>query len=271
MDAAWVQYERLEKRLIHYFDYVPPIEAHHDVWSNELGEILILSGTSLNSFLAAGLYCDQFNEYEIACDMRLKLEDPNRDVNIGDLRKVYEKFYALSQQPVFLLKTEHSVVEKKGIVPHFLKLAPFAEWAPTRKKKGRKPEWWDVFTDLKHQRLKKIERATLKTVIDAVAGFFMVLAVHLGSIPTLTRFGVIHDEHGGKPMQHRIEWNLVTHRPRDDDGMVRKVPVDVDRKFCVAETPLFGYAYPAPPGKYERWLSRPYDFVGPTTQAGRYY
>ena len=131
MDAAWSQYNRLEERLIQYFNFVPPVEAHYNVWSNELAEILILAGTGIDSFLQAGISCTEFDNFKPVEDARTKILDPNLRTNIADFRIVYEDFYALSEQPVYLLKTEFSAMGSRGVEPVFIRLKPFSDWAQT--------------------------------------------------------------------------------------------------------------------------------------------
>jgi hypothetical protein len=267
MDAAWSQYTRLERRLIQYFNYVPPVEDHYGVWSNELAEILILAGTGFDSFLEAGLYCECFNDFKAAAETRQKKEARDAHLTIGDYRRTYEGFYALSQQPVFLLVTEHSGVGAGEVEPFFLPLKPFAHWARTTKSKSgskvKSPEWWDAYNLVKHRGFTERHMATLGTVIDTLASYFMVMAVHLCSIPTLARYGVIRHGLGGNRPLSVINQTLVKRRPRDAEGRVRLVPLE-GMEFYVAETELFGYAYPCDPGVYKGWLERPFDWVGPT-------
>jgi hypothetical protein len=92
MDAAWTQFTRLENRLIKYFNYVPPVEDHYSVWSNELSEMLILIGTGIDSFMFAGIDCGYFNDFQTLEQARRKKHDGNPKTypTIEDYRRIYD-------------------------------------------------------------------------------------------------------------------------------------------------------------------------------------
>lgn len=273
MDAAWTQYSLLEKRLMDYFFYVPPVSDHFGIWSEELGEILILTGTGLESFLEAGLECEEFIEFPPAESAYNKKHNPDPDVypTVGDLREAYEGFYAISGQFVFLLKSETvwETIDPKdrtsrSLQPEYFPLYPFTNWKFTEEHPtGKAPEWWNSYNAIKHRGLIERKQATLKMVIMALAAYFMILAVHLCSIPTLIRFGVIHQALGGNVSPPEIHRVLVRQRVKNARGRIKLTPLE-NNELYIAETPLFAYAYPLNPDKFMGWMGRPFNYVGPT-------
>ncbi len=262
MDAAWVQYQRLEQRMLHVFNFVPPVEEHNDVWSNELSEILILAGTGLDSAFEAGLFCEYLPDTNRVNTARNKVADKDQYPTIGDYRCIYEDFYALSQQPLFFLKTEFTAMGHTGVEPVFRKLVPFAAWKS--KDKRVKPEWWDRYNALKHQGFSERHKASLVTIINSLAGYFLFLAVHLCSIPVLIRRGLIRSSLGGV-LPSGLNWDLVENRKRDKNDRVGLFPVK-DETLYVVETDLFGYGYPCGDRMYQFWLESPFRYVGPTRE-----
>ena len=60
------------------------------------------------------------------------------------------------------------------VMPRFgLELCPWSNW-----QNNKKPDWWDAYNNVKHDRHKKYSDANLKNVLNSVAGL-LVLVLHL--------------------------------------------------------------------------------------------
>lgn len=61
--------------------------------------------------------------------------------------------------------------EIKVLMPRYsLTLEPWINW-----KSNEKPEWWDYYNKVKHERDKYFKQANLKNTLNAVAGLFVTL------------------------------------------------------------------------------------------------
>lgn len=172
-------YLQREKEFIDFIKYVPPSENQKSVWSLKLANQLILIGSSIDSFFKQALpfylnesikskYNSKWSnvqsinkELELFNRLRYSNKKNNnkkiRKLNFGDFRDLFEGYYnQLSKHAVYLLVTREKIV-------------PFEEWSS-----GGSLSWWDAYTNLKHNRFKNRELATVENVLNALAALFLL-------------------------------------------------------------------------------------------------
>ncbi len=65
---------------------------------------------------------------------------------------------------------------------------PFASWAGMLSGSAYTPlPWWQVYNELKHDRLRHMRKATLEVALDGICALHQVLSKHLELIPILLR------------------------------------------------------------------------------------
>lgn len=170
--SAWEEYNYLEKDFMNYLRYVPLVKEHDYVWSLYLGDLLIRTGSILDSFFRRAIFG---SELDIIPDIeRTRALDDIR-INIGTYRKIFDPFYNLSSKNIYEL-------------PKFNTLTPFFKW------KNEKPDdklfWWDAYNEVKHDRFGNQKKATLKATVYALSALFILNVIHLGTMPVLVDYGV---------------------------------------------------------------------------------
>lgn len=117
------------------------------------------------------LYSHYLDSNEKAIAARKKDEDAKPvkakkqkvdQLNITDYRNVFEDFYRLSSCEVI-------------IAPLSIRLSslPYQEFSK------KSPPWWQEYNKVKHDLAGNFEKATLKIVLDSLAGLFLLNVVHL--------------------------------------------------------------------------------------------
>lgn len=77
----------------------------------------------------------------------------------------------ITQYKSVITKAFPQLCEIKVLVPRYsLTLEPWINW-----KSNKKPEWWDYYNKVKHERDKYFIQANLKNTLNAVAGLFVTL------------------------------------------------------------------------------------------------
>lgn len=76
-----------------------------------------------------------------------------------------------------ILRAHESIPhETVDIRIHGLTLQPWANWAPGDN--ATSPDWWKANNGIKHDRTENYHEASLKNVLNAVAGLFVLLTFH---------------------------------------------------------------------------------------------
>lgn len=77
----------------------------------------------------------------------------------------------IAQYKGVIKKEFPQLCEIKVLMPRYgLTLEPWINW-----KSNKKPEWWDYYNKVKHERNKYFKQANLKNTLNAVAGLFVTL------------------------------------------------------------------------------------------------
>ncbi len=169
-------YLLLEEEFLNFIKYVPLVENHNEVWSMKLANLLLLIGSSIDSFFKKALnYCLTVLTKEYYFNNHGKFHPRffdfgkyqnqlrNDRTNMGTFRDIFKEFYEFSDEPVYVLISKRT-------------LKPFSQWS-----QGQSPDWWKVYRDLKHDRIKNREKCTLNITLNALAALFFLNAYHVQS------------------------------------------------------------------------------------------
>lgn len=205
-DLAWDEYKLLEEDFVKYLKYVPLADEHEDVWSLYLGDLLIRIGSILDSFFRRAIFSPilddaiSINEYRALNDYK---------INMGTYKKLYDPFYKLSSKKIYELRT-------------LKQLTPFSSWSL-----DDTPYWWENYNHVKHDRFKNKKEATLKSVLEALSGLFILNVIHLETMPVLVDYDIIHSNLANGYLKSLLS---------------DKEPLNV-LETVYAKTTLFGYVF----------------------------
>ncbi|MBU7027209.1 MAG: hypothetical protein HXS48_09720 [Theionarchaea archaeon] len=216
-DQLWKWYMEVEGRFIEYCEYVPLREEHYKVWSLKLASIIIEICSILDSFFKVGSsWLFDYPEIDSSkfTDERRKIEGDKPNIYIW--KKVYDAFYGLNEKKIHVIPLRKSV-------------CPFGSW-----KNGSELEWWNAYNDIKHDRFRELEKASLENTLFALASLFLAIVVHVPIKPYLFDIGIIEFRGLIDPCTNY----------RCLDMLLRKEPAIIYRdSSIIASTSLFSYEY----------------------------
>ncbi len=215
-------YLLLETEFLSYTKFVPLVPEHYDVWSIKLANLLLLIGSSVDSFLKNALphslsvllseYClNNHGKIHPRVNDLYKYHSMLHDdkTNMGIFRSVFEEFYKFSNKPVYVLSNKE-------------KLIPFNAWED-----DMTPEWWKVYRSLKHDRIEHRKSCTLGITLNALAALFVLNIYHLESREYLVY------------SKNVIRSNM---NPRFMDFFEERGKINTIQPL-IAKTKLFGYVF----------------------------
>ena len=201
------QYSSLEEEFVKFLKYVPLEEKHYDVWSFELSNILLNIGSIIDSFFKNSLYSPTFDGIN-NIDSYRQAEKHNMEM----YRDIYKSKYNIEKKRIYEIRNFSSIV-------------PYKNWA-----NNSSLDWWKSYTDIKHNRFKNKEKASLKSTLDALGGLFLALIIHFDTIPTLVDHDLIKSNNMAKPYFKSL---LLEGEPIKEFGAMP----------YYAKSTLFGYVY----------------------------
>lgn len=141
-------------------------------------------------------------------------DDPKnpRKNNMSTYRNCFEGIHHLSQKTIYELSS-------------FTPITPFSNW-----RSNKPPEWWINYTAIKHNRFKNQDRATLKTVLDALGALFLLNAIVPDTKKVLIKNGCVHSHNNTADLVNIIHL-LKTDEPLKTSAII------------YVKTDLFGYVY----------------------------
>lgn len=149
----WNYFLALERDLEVASRYVEFAEANMATYSIEFAHLLFAAASEVD--VVAKLLCKQ-----------LSPESPR--ANIEDYRAV-------------LAKELPELVAMQVTVPRFEQtLTPWDNWA-----KGKSPDWWRSYNNVKHERDARFHEATLKNAMNSMAGL-LLLTLYVYRVPELS-------------------------------------------------------------------------------------
>jgi len=102
----------------------------------------------------------------------------DKTISISEFRKLFEPYLELSRRKVSIGKPFLGYTETK----------PFRAFS-----KGRSPLWWRAYNSVKHDLFKNRRIATLQNLLEAMAGLFLLNALHRPNQPVLILENVIRE------------------------------------------------------------------------------
>lgn len=205
---AWTSYTTVEDDFINYLDYVPWTHDHRKVWSPKLANLLLNTGSLIDSIFRSYLNRPTVDLGEDIDKIRGK-----RNPNINDFQKVYENVYSCSNREVHLLSTEE-------------KLTPWSNW----QKQNSPPDWWTAYNHVKHNRFENKTEANLENTLYALSGLFLVCVLLKEFRLYLVDIGII-----------KWRWQLKVDETHLKDIMKENEPVPSPLFPIIAKSKLFGY------------------------------
>lgn len=218
--VSWEQYLSLEQNFLEYLRSVPLEKKHNEVWSYQLGNLIIDIGSVIDSFLRNSIYLQSLDSVPGIQEIRSK--EKKKGLSIGDYHKIYYKHYKLSSKSVYELR-------------NYNKINPFYRW-----KSNPPPFWWTAYNKVKHNRFENRKRATLKSTLYALSALFLLNVTNPKLVPYLVDIGVIH----------RMGWAEEYVKSHIVDGSIVDVKPAMHEPIH-AKTELFGYIYPNKCSKFD--------------------
>lgn len=223
----WEYYRDLERQFQEFQSYIPYVAPNEQVCSFRLLNLLLNIGGHIDSVFKQMAVYEEFEKDEGCKKIRAKVEQARDNVRKSNFAsgpgiklclKTFEALYLISKQTVTFKR-----------VPERDILSPFEVANP----KTGAPYWWDVYNNAKHDTHEYFNMANLKAVRDALAGAFLLNAIHIPSVLRLNDYHLLTPTYGEMIGLHSLE-----------NSLVRK-----ERIYAVLETPLFIFDYE------NRWLS----------------
>lgn len=164
---VWEEYCVLEKEFKEVVSYISL--EHLNVWSSKIANLLINLGSVIDSFFKLSLEDKEFSNIKKIIVLRKK--DWH---NMVDYRDIFEDNYNLSTKKIYI-----------RYLDEFRK--PFEKWSQADKSL----EWWKDYQSVKHDRFKNKKKATLGSLLNGMAGLFLLNVIHLPSRLVLNRLDMI--------------------------------------------------------------------------------
>jgi len=206
-ELVWEVYLSLEEEFLNYIKYVPLVPNHYMIWSHPLANLLNNVGSCVDSFLKNAIYCESLNGIDDIQSVRCDRDKQNMKY----YRQIFDAKYHLSDKKIFELQT---------LCP----LSPFVKW-----KDGNTPIWWKDYTDIKHDRFRNKESATLNSTLEALGGLFLLFLKHEETMNVLIDRGVVIGS--GHPKQYC------------KSILSKGEPIEESCNQFYAKTSLFGYVF----------------------------
>ena len=214
----------MESDFIHFLNYVPYTHDQQTVYSPKLLALILQIGGYVDTVFKEMARFSEFQEIPECRIINQAIQTEN--YHIGQARSAYEKIYKLSSNNGAKLEAKLNWYGPK-------QLAPFKSFT-----QRKSPLWWRTYNDVKHKWSEFLKQANLINTLDALAGAFLLNAVHYPSIRKLWEQGnlkpIIRVAGGFKEMR------LPKHQFDDllKNAVINLEPINYDLRL---ETSLFVY------------------------------
>jgi hypothetical protein len=166
----WYTYRNLEDDLLESSKHVAIDDLNDETWSEKLANLLILTGSAVDSFFRDMQDCPYINTdpYFTKVQKQIKKHRKKyrgkRDWTIDHFREAYEPIYELSKNRVKI---------SSGLGLHE-EITPFEDFDTSSI-----PDWWTQYNGLKHTYYSNLRNATLSNVLHALSGLLVLNSLHL--------------------------------------------------------------------------------------------
>lgn len=225
----WEIYKDLEHQFENFLDYVPYLEGNENVYSFKLLNLILSIGGHVDSAFKEMARYPKFSGNKECQEIlgKLKESEVRKEEGKGPIPvaislplEAFENEYKLSAR-----KVKFKLTPEKPI-------APFTPHNPNT----NAPKWWESYNALKHDVGVNIGLANLKTTLNALAGAFLLNAIHYPSVSMLHKYGVIKIEF------ERTAYETVLHESASSEWVKQRYE-ETGNLPTTLETPLFIYDY----------------------------
>ena len=164
----WNYFLALEKDLERTSRYVEFCNKNLDTYSIEIAHLLLSSASEVDTIakcictiLNPTAKAQKIDEYRKVIKAAEAAEESQR---CGDVFGAKDKTKLLPDSP------KHSLSNIKIYIPRYsVVCTPWKSWAD-----DKTPEWWTHYNNVKHERNKHFDKATLRNALNALAGLLAV-------------------------------------------------------------------------------------------------
>ncbi|MDH5482316.1 MAG: hypothetical protein OEY22_05505 [Candidatus Bathyarchaeota archaeon] len=209
----WEYYLDLERQFQNFLEYVPYLKGNEDTYSFKLLSLILSIGGYIDSAFKEMARFPEFLGNE-KCEEILRRAQERKGI-IESGVEAFDNLYGIST----------SIVTFK-FIPDREVVKPF-------ECENTAPNWWDFYNELKHDVGINLQKANLKNARDALAGAFLLNALHKPGALRLFDYGLMKDKY--------------IHRELMPEGTNRETfeyMLNHRRKYgIIIETPVFMYDY----------------------------
>ncbi len=212
----WEYYKDLERQFEDFLEYVPYLEGNEKTYSFRLANLLLVIGAHVDSAFKEIFKWSAFSKkYEKI------LEKINAGkANITDYRKLEPEYNLSKRELIFKCLPDRETV------------------IPFRGFDTESPKWWRDYNKIKHEFSLNFYKANLKTTRDALAGAFLLNAIHEPASLRLFDYGLLEPKY--EPESYfEIKYPIFKGHKMPPEYPVGK---EIEDPFVI-ETPLFIYDY----------------------------
>jgi len=175
----WHTYKNLENKVLEVSRHITFDRLNTNTWSENLANILILTGSAVDTFFRDMRECPNIRESDTYNEISRRVGE--RRWNIYDFRDTFDPIYELSRNeievPFGLSKYPH---------PIHPFIQPFEAFSTPLL-----PFWWDSYNGLKHEYYDNLRSATLDNVLNALGSLLLLNCLHKCSQQYLIRMGLL--------------------------------------------------------------------------------
>jgi len=184
----WELYLDLERQFKNFLEYVPYLNGNEDVYSFRLLNLTLSIGGHVDSAFKEMAQYPKFSENDDCNKILQKVKENEENIREGKRPipvpiwlslRAFEREYKLSTRKVMFKR----LPERENIQPF-----------KPHNAKTKAPEWWEIYNGLKHYVSVNIRKANLQNTLHALAGAFLLNAVHNPSVLRLFKYGVFKIE-----------------------------------------------------------------------------
>ncbi|MCL4430344.1 MAG: hypothetical protein M1167_06285 [Chloroflexi bacterium] len=213
----WEYYKDIERQFESFLEYVPYLEGNEQTYSFKLLNIFLSIGGHVDSAFKEMARYSEFIENP-SCVEILKRADEKSGIIVSGVR-AFDEIYGLCSKKVTF-----------RCLPERITLTPFST---------NKPEWWDYYNEIKHNVSINLKKANLKNVRDALAGAFLLNAIHKPASKRLFEYHMLKPKY----QQGTTFWQTINDTFNGQEMYPkRQLGKQLKNPFTL-ETSLFEYDY----------------------------
>jgi len=223
----WELYQDLERQFQSFLEYVPYLPGNETIYSFKLLNLILSIGGHVDSAFKEMARYPEFSDNDDCKKILDLLKESEESIKEGKAPKTvpiwlslraFEKEYELSQKKIMFKR----IPEREDVLP----------FKPCNLKTNA-PKWWEIYNGLKHDVGVNIREANLHNTLNALAGAFLLNAIHTPAYIRLMEYRFVKPERTG-----RVTYTLKPGWKEKIKDWIKK-----KKRFGIAETPLFIYNY----------------------------